>query len=175
MSNTGQPHIYKKGTTIVNLKPLAINTDDKKYVFNSKKPNIQSVVNHANNLNEICGRILLGIWKLNSFFGLSKDPSESKSKNPSVFNTAKPIFKSGGVDHSAMLKEIKTLCEAMQTRNKNLDNKVDNLEKKINQLQKDIKDLNSKIQPEPLTDKKIKDFEDALKRIDDKLKTVIGE
>ncbi|ACB69764.1 aphid transmission factor [Lamium leaf distortion virus] len=168
MSITSKSHIYKKGTTIIPLKNLAINTDGKKYVFNSLKPNIQSVVNHCNNLNEVCGRILLGIWKLCSYFGLSKDPSEPHSKNPSVYDHAKTIFKSGGVDHSVILREIKSLIETQQTKNKNLENKIDNLEKSI-------KDLSHKIEPEPLTHEKIKDFSNALKAIDDKLKNVIGE
>ncbi|QED42842.1 putative aphid transmission protein [Isatis caulimovirus A] len=158
-SPTAQPHIYKKGTTIIKLKPLAIRSD-KLYFFNSTKGSIQSIINHLNNVNEVCGRILLGIWKINSFFGLSKDPSESSSKSPSVFNTAKTIFKSGGVDNTALLKEIKSLLESQNSRIKNLEN--------------NLKAIDAKIEPEPLTKDEVKELKDSIQFIRDKLKDIIG-
>lgn len=157
---TKLPHIYKKGETIVRLKPLAINKNNRVYVFSSAKSNIQSITNSLNNLNEIVGRILLGTWKINSFFGLSKDPSESTSKNPSVFDNAKTIFKSGGVDNTALLKEIKTLLESQNTRIKNLENQIESLA--------------DKIEPEPLTKDEVKDLKESIKYIRDKLKDIIG-
>nr|AGT42074.1 aphid transmission protein [Cauliflower mosaic virus]BAO53257.1 aphid transmission protein [Cauliflower mosaic virus] len=156
MSITGQPHVYKKDT-IIRLKPLSLNSNNRSYVFSSSKGNIQNIINHLNNLNEIVGRSLLGIWKINSYFGLSKDPSESKSKNPSVFNTAKTIFKNGGVDYSSQLKEIKSLLEAQNTRIKNLE--------------KAIQSLENKIEPEPLTKEEVKELKESIK---EGLKNIIG-
>nr|AHA91314.1 aphid transmission protein [Cauliflower mosaic virus] len=156
MSITGQPHVYKKDT-IIRLKPLSLNSNNRSYVFSSSKGNIQNIINHLNNLNEIVGRSLLGIWKINSYFGLSKDPSESKSKNPSVFNTAKTIFKSGGVDYSSQLKEIKSLLEAQNTR--------------IKSLEKAIQSLDNKIEPEPLTKEEVKELKESIK---EGLKNIIG-
>nr|BAO53369.1 aphid transmission protein [Cauliflower mosaic virus] len=159
MSITGQPHVYKKDT-IIRLKPLSLNSNNRTYVFSSSKGNIQNIINHLNNLNEIVGRSLLGIWKINSYFGLSKDPSESKSKNPSVFNTAKTIFKSGGVDYSSQLKEIKSLLEAQNTRIKNLE--------------KAIQSLDNKIEPEPLTKEEVKKLKESINSIKEGLKNIIG-
>nr|AAD37338.1 aphid transmission helper factor [Cauliflower mosaic virus]AAU20338.1 aphid transmission protein [Cauliflower mosaic virus]AAZ95255.1 aphid transmission protein [Cauliflower mosaic virus]AAZ95264.1 aphid transmission protein [Cauliflower mosaic virus]ABY66556.1 aphid transmission protein [Cauliflower mosaic virus] len=159
MSITGQPHVYKKDT-IIRLKPLSLNSNNRSYVFSSSKGNIQNIINHLNNLNEIVGRSLLGIWKINSYFGLSKDPSESKSKNPSVFNTAKTIFKSGGVDYSSQLKEIKSLLEAQNTRIKNLE--------------KAIQSLDNKIEPEPLTKEEVKELKESINSIKEGLKNIIG-
>nr|BAO53453.1 aphid transmission protein [Cauliflower mosaic virus] len=159
MSITGQPHVYKKDT-IIRLKPLSLNSNNRSYVFSSSKGNIQNIINHLNNLNEIVGRSLLGIWKINSYFGLSKDPSESKSKNPSVFNTAKTIFKSGGVDYSSQLKEIKSLLEAQNTRIKNLE--------------KAIQSLDDKIEPEPLTKEEVKELKESINSIKEGLKNIIG-
>nr|BAO53362.1 aphid transmission protein [Cauliflower mosaic virus] len=159
MSITGQPHVYKKDT-IIRLKPLSLNSNNRTYVFSSSKGNIQNIINHLNNLNEIVGRSLLGIWKINSYFGLSKDPSESKSKNPSVFNTAKTIFKSGGVDYSSQLKEIKSLLEAQNTRIKNLENA--------------IQSLDNKIKPEPLTKEEVKELKESINSIKEGLKNIIG-
>nr|AGT42102.1 aphid transmission protein [Cauliflower mosaic virus]BAO53250.1 aphid transmission protein [Cauliflower mosaic virus] len=152
MSITGQPHVCKKDT-IIRLKPLSLNSNNRSYVFSSSKGNIQNIINHLNNLNEIVGRSLLGIWKINSYFGLSKDPSESKSKNPSVFNTAKTIFKSGGVDYSSQLKEIKSLLEAQNTR---------------------IQSLENKIEPEPLTKEEVKELKESINSIKEGLKNIIG-
>nr|AFI61739.1 aphid transmission factor - helper component [Cauliflower mosaic virus] len=159
MSITGQPHVYKKDT-IIRLKPLSLNSNNRSYVFSSSKGNIQNIINHLNNLNEIVGRSLLGIWKINSYFGLSKDPSESKSKNPSVFNTAKTIFKSGGVDYSSQLKEIKSLLEAQNTRIKNLE--------------KAVQALDNKIEPEPLTKEEVKELKESINSIKEGLKNIIG-
>nr|BAO53418.1 aphid transmission protein [Cauliflower mosaic virus] len=158
MSITGQPHVYKK-YTIIRLKPLSLNSNNRTYVFSSSKGNIQNIINHLNNLNEIVGRSLLGIWKINSYFGLSKDPSEFKSKNPSVFNTAKTIFKSGGVDYSSQLKE-KYLLEAQNTRIKNLENA--------------IQSLDNKIEPEPLTKEEVKELKESINSIKEGLKNIIG-
>nr|AAA96696.1 ORF II [Cauliflower mosaic virus] len=159
MSITGQPHVYKKDT-IIRLKPLSLNSNNRSYVFSSSKGKLQNIINHLNKLNEIVGRSLLGIWKINSYFGLSKDPSESKSKNPSVFNTAKNIFKSRGVDYSSQLKEVKSLLEAQNTRIKNLENA--------------IQSLDNKIQPEPLTKEEVKELKESINSIKEALKNIIG-
>ena len=159
MSITGQPHVYKKDT-IIRLKPLSLNSNNRSYVFSSSKGNIQNIINHLNNLNEIVGRSLLGIWKINSYFGLSKDPSESKSKNASVFSTAKTIFKSGGVDYSSQLKEIKSLLEAQNTR--------------IKSLEKAVQALDNKIEPEPLTKEEVKELKESINSIKEGLKNIIG-
>nr|BCW03858.1 aphid transmission protein [Cauliflower mosaic virus] len=159
MSVTSQPHVYKKDT-IIRLKPLSINSTNKTYVFSSSKGNIQNIINHLNNLNEVVGRCLIGIWKFNSYFGLSKDPSESKSKNPSVFNTAKTIFKSGGVDYTSQLKEIKSLLETQNNKIKNLEMAIQSIDKKI--------------EPEPLTKEEVKELKESIHSIKEGLKNIIG-
>lgn len=154
------PHIYKKNQ-IFKFKGLSKNTNGRRFAFSSLKGTIPSLVNQGNNLNEIVGRCLIGIWKLNSFFGISKDPTDKPnvSKGQSVYNNARLIFKQGG----DMSKEFQTIKELL----KNLlqDQKI---------LEKKIEELNSRIEPEPLTKEKLDNLEGILSRLDNNVKTVLG-
>lgn len=167
MSLTEFPHIYKK-EQILRLKPLAKLNNERKFYFNSLKGTIPSIVYHCNNINEIVGRCFLGIAKLNSFFGLSRDPSDkmSVSKSPSVWNQARTIFKSGGGNGEKHKELVKLLEKALQ------DQKI--LEKKLDDLRQEVKVLSSKIEPEPLTKSDIEFTSETLRRIDESLKSILG-
>ncbi|QED42826.1 aphid transmission protein [Silene caulimovirus A] len=162
---TTYPHIYKK-EQILELKPLSKLTNDRKFFFSSLKGTLPGIISHCNNINEILGRCFLGIAKLNSFFGLAKDPSEKLSKNDSVYNLAKTIFSEGGSnrDHN---KHLEKLLEKL------LQDQVI-LSKKIDELQTQVKEMSEKIEPEPLTKEDIKKNYDILQKIENGLKGIIG-
>lgn len=167
MSLTTYPHIYKK-EQILKLKPLNKLSNDRKFFFSSVKGTLPGIISHCNNINEILGRCYLGICKLNSFFGLSKDPSDklSVSKSPSVYNLASKIFKEGGGNDDKHKEQVKLLEKIAQ------DQVI--LSKKIDELQTQVKELSSKIEPEPLTKEDIKKTYETLSRIESGLKGIIG-
>lgn len=144
---TQMPHIYKKGQ-ILKLKKLneGLDRTNRKYLFSSSGSGITSVINHCNNLNQIVGRNFLGISKLLHYFGISKDPSEKLSKGPTAFNQFSkdyPSLKQGGEDNTKVLKELKTLFENLNSKIKNLEEKIDSLKKTDgnNDLSKQLKNI----------------------------------
>ncbi|CAA28357.1 unnamed protein product [Carnation etched ring virus] len=166
MSLTTYPHIYKK-EQILKLKRLNKLSNDRKFFFSSVKGTLPGIISHCNNINEILGRCYLGICKLNSFFGLSKDPSDklSVSKSPSVYTLPSKIFKEGGGNGDNTTTQTDIL--------KNAQDQVI-LSKKIDELQTQVKELSSKIEPEPLTKEDIKKTYETLSRIESGLKGIIG-
>lgn len=160
MSATQYPHLYKKDQ-ILKIKPLQKLNNERKFFFSSLKGGISTVICHCNNLNELTGRALLGIWKLCSFFGISKDPSDklSVSKSQSVFDNAKTIFQGGG-NTDKIQKELTVLLENILQNQKILEKKVD--------------ELSSKIEPEPLTKADIEKTAKSLEIIETKLTQILG-
>lgn len=159
MSETTEfPHIYKKGQ-IFKLKRLTGSTTERRFLFGSLQGTLPGVIRHCNNLNEITSRCLLGIWKLNSFFGISRDPTDKPnvSKGQSVYNKARIIFKGGGDREFLIIKE-------------ELENLLQNQES----LAQKLEEINSRIEPEPLTKEKLVKLEEILSRLDKNVKTVLG-
>ncbi|AMN10077.1 aphid transmission factor [Angelica bushy stunt virus] len=154
------PHVYKKGK-ILNLKKLDEGTNKPKRVYNfaSSSGNITTIQNHCNNLNQIVGRNFLGIAKLLSYFGLSKDPSEKFSKEPTVYNKFRNLFSDRGRD-----KDLQPLLEKTYDKLSNLDNKIE---------KQDI-DLKKLINREPVSRKEIEDFSREIKEIKEKLVAILG-
>ncbi|AFP95347.1 aphid transmission factor [Soybean Putnam virus] len=165
---TQMPHIYKKGR-ILKFKKLneGIDRTNRKYLFSSHGSGIQTVVNHCNNLNQVVARNFLQLAKLLSYFGLSKDPSEDYSKDPSVFkrffkDLPSTSFKKGGdkKDKNEILEKLTSLIEKQGTKLRDLESKIDNFVK--NDASKDdIKDLRI-------------DVRRRLDSIDESLKKIIG-
>lgn len=163
---TTLPHIYKKGR-ILKFKKLneGIDRSNRRYLFTSNGSGIASVIHHCNNLNQIVGRNFLGIAKLLSYFGLSKDPSEEFSKNSSIFNKFSKDHPSSsrGDSQSSDLKDLKNLLERQNSRILDLEKKIDSLAKDLdkNVAKSDIENLNS-------------DLRKQLKEIDESLKKILG-
>lgn len=154
------PHIYKKGK-ILNFKKLDEGKTQaaKKYLFSTNNNSISSVVNSANNINQIVGRNWLGVSKLVSYFGLSKDQSENLSKpSSSTFNKF--------WEH--LTTTIKPDTSKIETLLNDLSRKVDLLDIKI----KALEDLHKEPQ---ITKQEITDFTVALNKIKNQLDRVIGE
>ncbi|GKA16606.1 hypothetical protein Tco_0696353 [Tanacetum coccineum] len=154
------PHIYKKGK-ILNFKKLdeGIDPTSRKYVFSTANPSVANVINSTNNINQIVGRNWIGISKLLSYFGLSKDQSEKSSKpKVSTFNKFwYQLQKDIEIDLSKYIKLLK-----------DLNAKVDRLEASINNLE------NFNIEPQ-VTESEIHNLTTALNKIQDQLNRVIGE
>ncbi|ALD49087.1 ORF2 [Atractylodes mild mottle virus] len=158
---TQKPHIYKKGK-ILTFKKLneGIDRTDRTYLFSSKSSGIAAVNNHCNNINQILGRTYLGTAKLLSYFGLSKDPSEDFSKEPSVF---KKFFKdipsssNEGENVEKTLDNLKDLIEKQNSKLKNLEEKIDQLAKQT--PEKAVNDLRDNLK------KNLEEINDNLKKI----------
>lgn len=90
------PHIYKKGK-VLNLKKLSDGTEptNKRYTFGGTTGSLTTVMNSCNNLNQITGRGLLGIYKLLSYFGLSRDPSIQLSKEKNIYGQFSNFLEGG--------------------------------------------------------------------------------
>lgn len=145
------PHIYKKGK-LLNFKKLdeGINPTDRKYVFSTASPSIPNIINSLNNVNQIVGRNWLGISKLLSYFGLSKDQSEKISKSK-VFNN---FWKNDLSRCFSLLKDINAKVERLEAS-------IKNLESLSNELQ--------------VTKSEIHNFTTAVGKIHEQLNRVIGE
>lgn len=161
------PHIYKKGK-ILNLKRLEEGSNKPKrvYTFVSSTPTVITIMQHCNNLNQIVGRNFLGISKLLSYFGLSRDPSEKFSKEPSVFNNHKKLFLDRGKD-----KDLQPLLEKIYDNLSNLSAKTEKLDNKIENLEINLQKL---INREPVFSKEIEDFSKDIKEIKEKLVAILG-
>lgn len=164
---TQMPHIYKKGR-ILKFKKLneGVDRTNRKYLFSSTSSGIASVNNHCNNINQVVARNFLQLAKLLSYFGLSKDPSEDFSKDPSVFKKffkdfPLSTFKRGGdkENKAKVLEDLKSLIERQNS-------KLEDLEQKIN----DLKDNSAKENVEELK----QDLKKRLDHIDENLKKIIG-
>lgn len=176
---TRQPHIYKKGS-ILKFKKLneGIDRTNRVYTFSSNSSTISAVNNQCNNINQVLGRNYLGTAKLLSYFGLSKDPSEELSKEPSIFKKFFKDFKDSpssskeGGDISKVLKNLQDLIEKQDSKVKNLEEKLDQLLKRTpEQVVKEVKeDLTNKFKDILRKD----DLENKLKEIKDLLKQIIG-
>lgn len=118
------PHIYKKGK-ILEFKKLneGIDLEPRKYVFSGVvgSNSLNTIVSSTNNLNQITGRCLLGIYNLLSYFGLSKDPSEKHSKSPSIFNRYNTSFRRGSDVEIEILRDIKELLKQQNANIKKLE------------------------------------------------------
>lgn len=125
------PHIYKKGK-ILNFKRLneGVDKTGRNYIFSGKVGinSINTIVSSTNNLNQITGRILLGIYNLLSYFGLCKDPSEKLSKTPRVFDKFSTFYKRQ--NEFEILKDIKNLLIKQNERIERLDDKINHLSSK---------------------------------------------
>lgn len=148
------PHIYKKGK-ILEFKKLneGIDIEPRNYIFSGVlgSNSLNTIVSSTNNLNQITGRCLLGIHKLLSYFGLSKDPSEKISKSPTIFNRYSNYVRKGSEIEIEILKDIKKLLVRQNA-------KIEGLEAQISQLR------NTKYDNEAL-DKKLNEIEEYLKKI----------
>ena len=148
------PHIYKKGR-ILEFKKLneGIDLEPRNYIFSGVlgSNSLNTIVSSTNNLNQITGRCLLGIYNLLSYFGLSKDPSEKLSKSPTIYNRYSTHVKKGSDTEIEILKDIKKLLVRQNA-------KIEGFEAQIAQLR------NSKYDNEAL-DLKLNGIEDYLKKI----------
>jgi hypothetical protein len=148
------PHIYKKGK-ILKFKSLDPQ-NEKTYLFSSSKPDIQKLVNHTNNLNQITARCWLKMAKLLSYFGLEKDISDPLSKK-----TSWNLFKT----------DLSSLIEEKDERYKFL------LQKQLATFEV-LEEINLKLRPDLVTELNL---QESIKILDEKiektyvlLKQVIG-
>ena len=156
------PYIYKKGKVIHFKKLDNEDCSNTRYLFRSATPASLTSISHlGNNLNQVTGRCLLGIQKLLSYFGLSKDPSEQFSKNNSVFKNFNSNFERGENRAYENLEELKR--ELLWTQNE----KLDFLEEKINFLSQK-RDLI------PITRDEVLDFTSKLNNIEEHLRKILG-
>lgn len=172
------PHIYKKGK-ILNLKRLSeeVEQDLKNYTFSSHpgSARITTIIASTNNLNQITGRILLGVYKMLSYFGLSKDPSEKFSKAPSYFGKyCTTYFQRGGSSGSSSsnrLEEIKNLINEINNKAMNLlvknNEEIKKLTEQIDKLSKNKHEI-------PISRKEVVDFTSKLIEIEDYLRKILG-
>ncbi|GKA20043.1 reverse transcriptase domain-containing protein [Tanacetum coccineum] len=148
------PHIGEASSSNIRIDPTS-----RKYVFSTANPSVANVINSTNNINQIVGRNWIGISKILSYFGLSKDQSEKSSKpKVSTFNKFwYQLQKDIEIDLSKYIKLLK-----------DLNAKVDRLEASINNLE------NFNIEPQ-VTESEIHNLTTALNKIQDQLNRVIGE
>lgn len=107
-----------------------VDKTERNYIFSGKVGinSINTIVSSTNNLNQITGRILLGIYNLLSYFGLSKDPSEKLSMTPRVFDKFSTFYKRQ--NEFEILKDIKNLLIKQNERIERLDDKINHLSSK---------------------------------------------
>ncbi|GJU08205.1 reverse transcriptase domain-containing protein [Tanacetum coccineum] len=140
-----------EGSKFATIKPIdetwAIDIAKNKKLIGQKPP------------TQIVGRNWIGISKILSYFGLSKDQSEKSSKpKVSTFNKFwYQLQKDIEIDLSKYIKLLK-----------DLNAKVDRLEASINNLE------NFNIEPQ-VTESEIHNLTTALNKIQDQLNRVIGE
>lgn len=148
------PHIYKKGK-ILEFKKLneGIDLEPRNYIFSGVlgSNSLNTIVSSTNNLNQITGRCLLGIYNLLSYFGLSKDPSEKLSRTPPIFNRFNNSVKKGSDIEIEILKDIRKLLVKQNA-------KIEGLEAQMSQLR------NTKYDNEAL-DLKLNGIEEYLQKI----------
>nr|QVW10193.1 putative aphid transmission factor [Atractylodes mild mottle virus] len=158
---TQKPQFFKKGK-ILTFKKLneGIGRTERTYFFSPKIPGIAAGKKPGNNINQILGRTYLGTAKLLSYFGLSKDPSEDFSKEPSVF---KKFFKdipsssNEGENIEKTLDNLKDLIEKQNSKIKTLEEKIDQLAKQT--PEKVVNDLRDNLK------KNLEEINDNLKKI----------
>lgn len=168
------PHIYKKGK-ILNFKRLneGVGKEPKNYIFSSLpgSARITTIIASTNNLNQMTGRILLGVYKLLSYFGLSKDPSEKFSKEPSIFGKYEASYfqrgGSGSSSSSSRLEDIKNLL----TEHKNL---LVTHNKEIKKLTEQVERLSDNKHDIPISRKEVVDFTSKLMEIEEYLRKILG-
>lgn len=171
------PHIYKKGK-VLNLKRLSEveGQELKNYTFSSHpgSARITTIIASTNNLNQITGRILLGVYKMLSYFGLSKDPSEKFSKASSLFGKyGTTYFQRGGSgsSSSSRLEDIKNLVNEINNKAMNL--LVKNNEE-IKMLTEQVEKLSNNKHDIPISRKEVLDFTSKLIEIEEYLKKILG-
>lgn len=161
MTSSMHPHIYKKGK-VLNFKRLSEGTEptSRRYTFSGTTGSLTSVMNSCNNLNQITGRCLLGIYKLLSYFGLSKDPSIQLSKDHSIYGQFSNFFEGGDKRAATTLGEIQKLLVSQSA-------KLERLEARINHLDQDRNET-------PITRIEVLNFTSKLNEIQEYLRKILG-
>jgi hypothetical protein len=123
------PHIVKKGR-ILQIKSL--NKDSvHTHWFSTNEVSIKAIQHLGNNLNAVSARTLLGLYKLLSFFGISKDPSHDLSKNPTNWNRFSNLLERGvyteNLAQSEQNQELVILIEKNNSEIQNLSCKIEQL------------------------------------------------
>lgn len=156
------PHIYKDGQ-IISFKQLDEGTDTNptQFCFSGSTGNksITTLISSTNNLNQITGRILLGVFNLLSYFGISKDPSE-ESKTSNVFRHFHKTFLREEEAKKNNFEEIKILLKKQIEKSDLLEAQLNNMFAKRNDV--------------PISRDEVLNFTSKLTEIEVYLKKILG-
>lgn len=163
------PHIFKKGK-VLNFKRLneglEKDKEPKNFIFSSLpgSARITTIIASTNNLNQITGRVLLGVYKLLSYFGLSKDPSDKFSKGSSVFGKyCATYFYRGENSSSSSKNKLEELKDLLTQQNAN----IKRLAEMVGRLCDNKHDI-------PISRQEVLDFTTKLVEIEEYLRKILG-
>ena len=173
------PHIYKKGKILmVRRLNEGLGKEPKNFTFSSLPGNarITTIIASTNNLNQITGRILLGVYKLLSYFGLSKDPSDKFSKGPSVFGKycATYFYRSESNPTSSNRNKVEEMKNLLIEHNAKILNLLSKNNEEVKKLAEEVKRLCDNKHDIPISRKEVLDFTSKLGEIEEYLRKILG-